>query len=246
MNPSTRRVRVRSVAGEGDLLLQGDVAHRLVRVLRLEAGAAVTLFDGQGQSRAAVITHAHPREVRLRWDGPAMQHRRGRGVWLAVAIPKGKRAEVLVEKLTELGIAGFTPLLAEHGVVRPDADGGKLQRWDLLAEEAARQCRRDDVMAIEPPCALHVWLASEHGGAVRLHAHPGAASHGARDLDALLGTSGDTSVAIGPEGGWSPTEIQQLEAAGSRPVHLGERILRTETAAIVLATLVQAVLHELG
>ena len=171
----------------------------------------------------------------MAWDGPPARAAKARLVLGGVAIPEGKRGDVMVEKLTELGVSRLTPLLTERGVVRPEAEGSKARRWESIAEEAGRQCRRNDALEVDPPQRIDEWLASVPDGAVRYFAHLMAGALPARTL-AESEAGRPVAFAVGPEGGWTEAEAERLTRSGFRPVRLGSLVLRVETAAIALAS----------
>jgi 16S rRNA (uracil1498-N3)-methyltransferase len=189
--------------------------HHLARVLRLRRGEAITVTDGAGRWRAASFTG----------DGVEVageivtQPRADPPLTIAVAPPKGDRLEWLVAKCTEVGIDRIVLLDAERSVVRwtHDRVGRQLERLIRVAGEAAMQARRVWLPEICPPLpsldVLGSFAVAEPGG---------------RPLAAV-----DTAIAVGPEGGWSPKE---LEVAAST-VSLGPHVLRVETAALAAAVL---------
>ncbi|MET0459164.1 MAG: RsmE family RNA methyltransferase [Ilumatobacteraceae bacterium] len=189
-------------------------AHHLGRVLRLRDGEVVTVTDGAGHWRACRVSGAG-----LEIDGAVEDVARpGLGVTIAVAPPKGERLEWLVQKCTEVGVDRIVLLSAERSVVR----------WD--GERAARQLARLRRIAVEASLqARRVWLPELAGpmAAVDVLARALVAEPGGRALGAE-----DATVAIGPEGGWSPAEV----AAAAGQVSLGPNVLRVETAAVVAAS----------
>jgi 16S rRNA (uracil1498-N3)-methyltransferase len=203
--------------------LAPDDVHHLTRVLRLRPGETVSVTDGAGGWRPTLFVTGGTLE-------PA-----GEAVWpagpeppitIAMAVPKGDRAEWAVQKLTELGVDRIVALTATHSVVRWDADRARRQlvRWQAVARQAAMQSRRLRLPRIEGPISVAEIVAR---GELRAGlAEPGG---DAPDLDrpALL---------IGPEGGWAQDEL----ACGLPTVALAPTVLRTETAAIAGATLLMA------
>ena len=155
---------------------------------------------------------------------------------LAVATPKGSRADWLVEKCAELGVGALWLLRAERGPVAPGP--GKVERWRRKAVEAAKQAGQQVVMTVEPPRTVAETLTASAGLEV-LYGHPSPTSV------SLLRTIGQRRSAaaaaeplvifIGPEGGFTDEECGTIEAAGGVAVSLGESILRVETAAIAAA-----------
>jgi 16S rRNA (uracil1498-N3)-methyltransferase len=161
-------------------------------------------------------------------------------ITLLQAVSKGERMDLVVQKATELGVTRIVPVLSARSVPRPGAEG-RHKRWRTIAQEAARQCGRADLPAVEVPCPLAQALGEAAAG-------PGTrlvlweASSGAPLRRALDGSERAVTLLVGPEGGLAADEVEAAVAAGFRPVGLGPRILRTETAALVAVALVQAAL----
>lgn len=199
-------------------VLDPDTAHHLRRVLRLREGAAVTVTDGAGSWRPGVFTGAG---VEAAGDAATVP-RADPPLTIAVAPPKGDRLDWLVAKATEVGIDRIVLLEAERSVVRlqPERAERRLGRLHRIAAEAAMQSRRVWLPAIDGPEPAGEWLAR---GVV--------AEPGGRQLSA-----GDTTVVIGPEGGWSEREL----AGAADTVSLAATVLRVETAAVAAATLLTA------
>lgn len=195
--------------------LDRDAVHHLARVLRLRRGQPVTVTDGAGHWRAVVFTGEG-----VEATGPVESSARaGRALTVAVAPPKGDRLEWLVAKCTEIGIDRLVLLEAEHSVVRWSGERlqRQLDRLRRIAGEASMQSRR-------------VWLPEISGLMPAIEVLPGLV---AAEPAGPPPTEADTAIAIGPEGGWSPKE---LEVATST-VSLGPHVLRVETAAVAAAVL---------
>lgn len=207
--------------------LQGDEGHHAARVMRVGEGDALTLFDGSGWEFDAEVLSVGRGEVRLSVTGGAEVDREAPvRLTVGVAMPKGDRQKVLVEKLTELGVARLTPLRTERGVAQPKAAAiDKLRR---LVVEASKQCGRNRLLQIDEPSDLAEFLAGTEADA-RLFAHPGT------EPLSIEPTCESIAVAIGPEGGFSGAEVEAALAAGWRPWSLGKSVLRIETAAIAAA-----------
>lgn len=215
----------------GDLPLDAAAAHHLIAVLRLGDGAEVEAFDDGGHLARAVL--------RLSPDGAASLHVEsveqavdGNELRLAVAsaVPKGERADWMVEKLSELGVARFIPLATARSVVHPEGRS-KRERWARLASEAARQSRRAGVMQIDELTPLPQAIASlaqDHEICCL------STTAEATPIQALLAAPRAARIAlfIGPEGGWAPEEIERMQAAGARSIALTQTVLRVETAAV--------------
>jgi 16S rRNA (uracil1498-N3)-methyltransferase len=211
----------------------GPEARRyLADVLRLAPGAALEVFDGRGGRYAAEIGPGFewvalgPREVAA---AAAVE------IALVVALAKGEKMELVVQKATELGVARVLPFEAERSVVRLEAEKGEERagRWRRIAAEAARQCGRADVPEVAAPAPLERALAALAPGTCTFVFHPGGGK--------LEGAApGSVAAVVGPEGGLTDGEVAACERAGATRAALGPRVLRAETAAIVAVALLQA------
>ncbi len=222
-----RRVHV-PILSVGRLTLPSAEAHHVRDVLRLGVGDDLELFDaagGTGSARIVSVTDGVEVDVSAITiaDRPAVE------LTVAAAVPKGDRADWMVEKLSELGVARFVPLAAARSVVVPGGRN-KIERWERIAVEAAKQSRRPGVMAIDgvTPLADVVgrsrgWILSTEGNTIPI---------GSVALPASL------TVLVGPEGGWTADELASCAAAGWAAVRLGATVLRVETAAVAIAAVV--------
>jgi 16S rRNA (uracil1498-N3)-methyltransferase len=157
---------------------------------------------------------------------------------LGVALPKGDRQRWLVEKAVELGVTRLAPLRTARGVAQPvDRAVERLRRTVI---EASKQCGRNRLMEVLAPQELGDYLAGPSGEAARWIAHPGAAAPDLSAGDAPRASDAPHPVylAVGPEGGFTPEEVELARAAGWRPVGFGPRTLRIETASVALAAFV--------
>jgi 16S rRNA (uracil1498-N3)-methyltransferase len=210
--------------------LTEDRVHHLRRVLRLAEGDALSLTDGAGASADAQLVGDG---ARLCADA-VVAATSGMRLVLAQALSKGRRAEDAVRTACELGVDRLVPVVAERTQGRPDARGAQavVERWSAVAAAALEQSRGVRLVAVDDPIATRA-LATRpaEAGAVRRVAVPGATPlpDVLRDVlgDAL---AGEVMIAIGPEGGWSPQEVDGFVAAGWHPVGLGPTVLRTEHA----------------
>jgi 16S rRNA (uracil1498-N3)-methyltransferase len=243
---TTRRLFVPPERLAGSSLLVTGSDHRyLARVLRVRPGQAVTLFDGTGgevEARVARVAAAETELVLGERRSPAVSAGASPLVPLVLlaAVPRGGRMDMLVQKTSELGVARIVPVLTSRSVARPEA--GRQARWEKIAREAARQCGRADVPAVDPPTELAVALASELPP-LRLALYEREHS---RPLTTALDEPRATAILVGPEGGFSEAEMTSAGEAGFVAVGLGPRILRAETAAIVAVALVQQAYGGLG
>jgi len=215
---------------QGDFVLTGPEAHHLANVRRLQPGETVLLFNGDGCEYPATITAVGKRDVQLQVaNGIAIGRESATRVHIGSAMPKGDRADFLIEKLTELGVTEFTPLLTARAIVQPKpAIVEKLQRAVI---ESSKQCARNVLMQIHPPRSLPQWLRQPGWPTTKWILHPGG-----EEL-APAADAAEIVAAIGPEGGFTDEEVANAVDAGFVCQSLGPRILRVETAAIGLAAI---------
>ena len=210
-------------------------------VLRLADGETVEVFDDAGSTASGVLIFDSGRGARVRVEH-IVPPRVAAGWTVASAVPKGERADWMVEKHSELGATAFIPLIAARSVVVPEGKG-KLERWSRIATESAKQSRRQGVMRIESPTALGHALQLLRDGAAGmcLSTAPGATPI----LDALREQQPNRELIlfIGPEGGWTDAELVELDRAGAVSVRLTSTVLRIETAAVAASAVIGVVLN---
>jgi 16S rRNA (uracil1498-N3)-methyltransferase len=212
------------VLGPGEYVLSGPDAHHLATVRRFAPGDHVTLFNGDGHDYPAEIVSVGKRAVALNVRGAVATARElPFPVVVGSALPKGDRADFLIEKLTELGATRFVPLLTARAVVRPKA--GIAEKLARAVIEASKQCGRNVLMAVEEPQDWSAFVARADLPAARVVLHTGP------DLAPARAEAG-VALAIGPEGGFAPDELALAAAHGWNAATLGPRVLRTETAAL--------------
>lgn len=226
------RFYVNSPLVPGPFTLRKPEAHHLATVRRLRSGDQVCLFNGDGKEYPAELRAVRRGEVELQVGPPACPSRElGFRLEVAAPVPKGDRAQFLLEKLTELGATAFVPLRTSRSIVDPrEAKLEKLQRHVI---EASKQCGRNVLLKVKATSDWEAYCRLENLPRLRILAHPGEPPDSIRSLTA--GT--DVALAVGPEGGFTSEEVDLGRAAGWQVVDLGPRTLRVETAAIVLAVL---------
>ncbi len=206
-------------------------AHHVRDVLRLTEGVTLELFDDSGQTATGPLVMVHPAVVRVQILTVENKFADSFRLTIAAAVPKGDRADWMIEKLSELGVHRFVPLVTERSVVLPSGKN-KFDRWNRIALEAAKQSRRSGVMEIGELTPVATAIADKQAG-VFLSTEPGCTPITA----ATDSISANTAIIIyvGPEGGWAPGEISAFTAAQISALALTGTILRVETAAITAA-----------
>lgn len=223
------------VAGQpenGLLTLHGENAHHAGRVLRLRPGESVTLCDGKGTDFDCTIESVEKDAVvcRVQDSYPAQTEPKQR-LTLFMALPKGDKMDFIVQKAVELGVREIVPYLSKNCVSRPDKTEKKVERWQKIALEAAKQCGRGYLPAVGAVIPFEQAAAQAAQSETALFFYEHEKQTGLRD--ALADGVGETvSLLIGPEGGFAPEEAALAVDAGLKSVSLGTRILRCETAPV--------------
>jgi 16S rRNA (uracil1498-N3)-methyltransferase len=222
--------------------IEGDAANHIARVLRLEPGAPLTVFDGRGGEYSARIESLRKNAVIIEVQERSPTSRESSlSLTLAQGVSRGERMDWVVQKATELGVTAIVPVLTERTVVKLDARQSerKLTHWQGIAVAACEQSGRDKLPDIVAPLALHDFLRGIDLQTTRLLLSP----TGTQRVTDLKAPERKVIVLIGPEGGLAETEQRAAIGAGFLAVRMGPRILRTETAAVAALTLLQ---HQFG
>jgi 16S rRNA (uracil1498-N3)-methyltransferase len=210
---------------DDDLTIDGAAGHHLSRVRRLREDESVTVADGAGTWRPYTVVHARRGAVDLRARSePVVEPQLEPRLAVAFAVTKGAKPDLVVQKLTELGVDRIAPLEARRSVPRwrSDRAGAAVARLQRVAVEAAAQSRRARVPEVETPVPVAA-LAGRPGLVVADPAGDG--------VDRIsLPPNGEWTLVVGPEGGLEPGELDELRAAARLGV--GPHVLRAETAAI--------------
>lgn len=225
------RQRLLIAAGNGVVPLETAERHYLSRVMRLRPGDGFAVVDGAGHLWQATLQQAGAQLLQPLNQPLQLQPAPCPALQLAVALPR-RDAEVMLRMATELGIDALQPLQAERSV----AERWNRARMETIVGEALEQCERLWLPALQEPCRFETLIAAATG--MRLI----ATTRGVQSppLGALLPQTAHTSpdaitLAIGPEGGWSPAEESLAIEGGWQPISLGPTILRTSTAAVAAA-----------
>ena len=231
------RLFIRSELQTGqDLELDKEQAHYLGRALRLRPGDPLTIFSAESGEFAARLTSigksngevAVGAAVVTATESPLKLH-------LVQGVSRGERMDLVVQKATELGVKRISPVLTEYAMVKLDGSRANKRRehWQKIAESACEQSGRTRPPLIDEPLPLKTWFGAKTSATdVDLILQPNASTA----MTSLKAPKTKVCLLIGPEGGFSDKEYEDAEVSGFTAVSLGPRILRTETAAIVAAT----------
>ena len=244
-----RRLFYKGILGES-ITITGTDAHHLMHVMRAKAGQQVTVVDDKGSVALMEMTAFTAESVELtlkeRLEGNTESPLE---LTLVQCLLKADKMDWVVQKAVELGADKSCPLASQNCVVQYDSKKAiqRQQRWQKIADEAAKQCGRTKLLKVEPICSFKEWLAKSSFG----EDNPLYFCYENEEQQTLKETLQATNAAkasalIGPEGGFTLDEAQAIEQAGGRSVTLGPRILRAETAAIASLSVIQYELGDLG
>lgn len=223
--------------------LSGDEARHCARVMRLQPGDRIEVFDGLGRGAGAVIRTVARDSVGLELEETVFEPSPSVGLRLSQSILKGKAMEWVIQKAVELGVTEIRPLRSARVIGKPGDD--RADKWRRIALEACKQCGRWRVPTILPVLGMDELLAE---GGVRARAM-GALRPGSVPLRRWLEESAgatDYDFLVGPEGDFTDEEASRAVAAGYRPCSLGPQVLRSETAALFGLSSVSCWVHGHG
>ncbi len=236
--PKSRFYCPAKLANGAILNLPDNAAHHASKVLRMKAGDTLTLFDGDGEDYLAEILRINKSEVAVKISaGQTVMCESPLKVTLAQAISSGERMEFTLQKAVELGVNAIQPIAAERSVVKLSGERAekRIEHWQNVVISACEQSGRATVPQVSPILGLANWLGQPQQFSLKLLLSPTADN----SLHTLPKPDGEICLLIGCEGGLSPQEQQLAESCGFKPVRLGARVLRTETAAMAALAAMQ-------
>jgi len=246
---SVRRFMINSrTIRDGYASFDGDIYNHMVRVLRLGTGDAVQLADEKGMAYFGTINQVAKEwvAVKITSSGLAVEcDSTTPRITICQALPKGDKIDLILQKGTELGAHNFCLFGGRRSVakIRDEQQSSKLERWNRITTEAARQCGRPDIPEVTwRPSAVEA--ANEAVQELRLILWEGEREHSLKEVLSAAVKPASVIVAIGPEGGFDPLEVRHFSQHGFLPVSLGSRILRTETASIAILAVIQYIWEE--
>lgn len=230
---------------ENIINIVGEDVNHIKRVLRLQCGNSIIVCDGSGKDYIVEIEKFETDSIRtniLRVESNITEP--PIDVVLYQGIPKSDKMDFIIQKSVELGVKKIVPVITEHTVVKLDNEKDsqkKSARWQKIALEAAKQSNRGVIPKVELPIRFDDALEQSKTSDIRIIPYEKEIKNGLKNI--IQDNIKNISVFIGPEGGFSEKEISNAEKAGIVPVTLGPRILRTETAGIVVLSIL---MYELG
>lgn len=228
-----------------ELELESQAAIHLTKVLRLPVEAELILFNGDGCEYSARITRIQRQRA---WvcihDSQERDHESPLKIHLCQGISKGERMDYTIQKAVELGVTHITPLISEYVTVQLKADRltKRLNHWQGIINSACEQSGRNRLPLLDPAEKFEQWIQTYDNNATRLTLTPDATT----TLKTLDMPQQSFTLLIGPEGGLSQHEITLSEQYGFKGIKLGPRILRTETAAVTMISILQGMWGDLA
>jgi 16S rRNA (uracil1498-N3)-methyltransferase len=232
------------LAGRTEIELPPAGAYHVARVLRMRAGAPLSVFDGSGQEFRAEITRVEGDKVSVALSDPTPGTAESPlKITLVQGVSRSERMDWTLQKATELGVAAINPVLTARSVVRLDEKQAarKREHWRGIVIGACEQSGRAKIPSISVPMTLREYLATVRKDGMRLVLSPSAPA----SLVGLASMPTKVELLIGPEGGLDDDELIAAQKAGFMPVRLGPRVLRTETAAVVALSVLQGLWGDL-
>jgi 16S rRNA (uracil1498-N3)-methyltransferase len=230
------------------VIIRGDEGYHLARILRAKKGQNIRVFNEKGAEFSCVITDIRGTEitadVREKITNDVEPKIR---INIVQGLVKPAKMEVIIQKCTEIGAASFTPVSTEYSVIKPNQPEKQLQRWDRIALEAAKQSERRRIPPVYKIVSLEEYLLQDHPG-LKLYMDARNGNPPTKTIDSIKGnpSAAEIFIAVGPEGGFSLKENHLLSEKGFISIHLGPRVLRTETAAAVLTAILLYEFGEMG
>lgn len=239
-----RRFFVEDVPGEDGLIfLTGKEANHIRNVLRMKRGDALIVMDGIGHNFEAIIEELHRKGVRVKIirglpappPSPVEIH-------LAQALIKSRPMDSLIQKATELGVVSITTFASQRAAarIRPEHLSRKMDHWEEIMKAACKQSGRPNLPTLNPPLPFEALIENApRQGTLKVLLWEAEKEADLKGLLRSVGQLPHIMAIIGPEGGFTPMEVRLARDAGFRIVSLGSRILRSETAAITLLSIIQ-------
>lgn len=234
---------------DGVVTITGDTFRHMVKVLRLKTGARLLLANGEGDEMEGVIQRIGRESlvIALEERRTAQETEACPRITLYQGLPKGDKMDLIVQKSTELGVAELVPFTAARSItrVRGERAEERVTRWQRIAREAARQSHRSTIPRISPAVDLAELLLHTHHS-LKLLLWEEEQTNRLKETLSTLPPPESIAVIVGPEGGLSSEEAEKAIKNGFIPISLGKRIVRTETASLVILSILQFYWGDIG
>ncbi|MFQ5560086.1 MAG: 16S rRNA (uracil(1498)-N(3))-methyltransferase [Nitrospinota bacterium] len=225
---------------ENGVSFSKEAAGKISRVLRLRPGAKVFVFDGLGVEWEVLLTQVSPAMVKGDITARTEKKEKAPRILIGQGLPKSSKMDFIVQKATELGVHSVIPLSLERCVVKVQGEKNRVQRWQRIGAESAEQCGRCTLPRISAPCGIGQFCEMTKGADLKIVLWERETETFLREfLTKGNQTPLDVAVVIGPEGGIGEEEVENLKKSGFIPVGLGGNVLRTETAALSVLSIIQ-------
>jgi 16S rRNA (uracil1498-N3)-methyltransferase len=234
---------------ENGVTISGEDVKHIIKVLRLQAGAIISINNCEGQEYIGEIVSTDKKEVLVNIkEEVSLNNESPIDVYLFQGLPKSSKMDLIAQKATELGIKEITPVITERVVVKSEiGEYKKLDRWQRIALEACKQSKRSLIPVINSPIEFENMLELLKNMDLVVVPYENQEGYGIKNVfQNLQKEVKKVGIVIGPEGGFEEAEIEKLKELGAHIVTLGPRILRTETAGFVCASLIMYEIGDLG
>lgn len=241
----------KELAINDEVTVSGEEAHHIIRVLRCRPGEVINISDGGNVESLGVISDIDTRDIKIRFKIVEQNKQKEIRPFITLlqGLPKGEKFDWILQKNTEIGVSKFIPVITERTVVNiaPSKLKRRKERWEKIIAEAAKQSMRMDIPEIDKVMTFDSGLEEIKNH--QLSIIPWEQEKKTSLKQIIRGVNKSISriaVFIGPEGGYSVDEVERAKKFGAVPVSLGPRILRTETAAMAVCSMIMYELGDMG
>lgn len=235
---------------EDNIHITGDDVNHIKNVLRMNVGEQIIISRRNGNNEAdyyCSVAEIRENEVVAHIDWTEEGRELNNQIYLFQGLPKSDKLELIIQKAVELGVYEIIPVAMNRSVVKLDSkkESGKIKRWQAIAESAAKQSKRSIIPQVKP--VMTVKEALEYAKEMKVKLLPYENARGIAETRRVISEikpEDSIAVFIGPEGGFDPKEVEEAKNVGFYPVSLGKRILRTETAGLMMLSVLMYTLEE--
>jgi len=233
---------------DGHIRIDGEDFRHLKKVLRIGPGETINVFDGSGREYEAKLISMDKTSALAEITASFLTEAEAEvRLTLFQGLPKGEKMDFIIQKAVELGVHRIVPVITERTVVQLDKESStkKVSRWSKIAREAAKQCRRAVVPRVSEPVSLDDALTEASGCGAALMLYENESKKCLKEILKCytINKISDIALLVGPEGGFSSYEVDKCISSGFEVAGLGKRILRTETAAV---SVISIIMYEMG